>query len=142
MVEGEVEEMGIEGFTEESKQKQKEDKQKFESTKKTFFDIQDKEGFSKTDLNPREIKPLIKLYQHSKTLMPTYNQFLEEKGKEEQKITGEYIRKFIKQYLKAKISKNREGRKEGTEILKREVAKEEEKNEKQEFKSMIEELTR
>ena len=137
---GEVEEMGIEGFAKESKEK--EDKKKFESTKKTFFDIEDKEGFSKTDLNAREIKPLIKLYQHSKNLMPTYNQYLEENNKEDKKITGKYIRGFINQYLKAKISKNREGRKEGTEILKREIAKEEQKDEKQEFKSMIENLTR
>ena len=139
-VKGEIDEMGLSEFGEDEKKNG--DNEKFNSIMKTFFGIKDEIGLTKTDLSIREIKPLIKLLQHSKNLTPKYNDYLEEIGEEEKKMNGEYIQEFVKNYIKGKVSKQREGRKEGKEALKREMQKEEEEKKEDKFKEMIEELNR
>lgn len=135
-----IDEMGVKKFMNEGN-KGEESNDKFKGVMRTFFRIKDELGLTKTDLNFNEIKPLIKLLQHSKNMMPTYNEYLEEKGLEERKVDGEYIEQFVKNYLKAKVSKNREGRKEGKEALKRQLSEKEKEERKNEFKKMVEELS-
>lgn len=86
------------------------DSSEFDKMIQQFFNIEDEEGFTKTDLTLKEVRSLAKLNWFSKKPTPLLNRITSEN------ININEIQDFITDYIKMKVSIDRKGRKEGTQI--------------------------
>lgn len=94
-----------------------------EKTLDLFFKIEDKYGFTKTDIERHLVFPITIMFDYVDNLLPLYNKFLEKKLNKtkfkDKKISCPDLKEVITDvYIKILISKSRLGRSEGTEISK------------------------
>lgn len=95
-----------------------------EKTIDLFFKIDDKHGFTKTDIERHLVFPITVMYDYVDNLLPLYNIHLRKKNKtkklfEKNKIACPEISEIITEiYIKILVSKSRLGRSEGTQISK------------------------